>query len=795
MRYLLAKWKILIIILLLNLSTSWSAEMTFKVHGKVYDATTGRKLAFANVFVKNQNIGTTTNENGEFRIKLAKGKYHLLCSYMGYKQKEIPIEITPGYRSIKIRILMEPMVLPGQQVEVSAAKDIPKIVTHEVKARELRNMTSPLPDVLVSLKTLPGVSSNNDQSSFYSVRGGNYDENLIYINGIEIFQPQLVRKGIAENPSLINPLMVKTINMQTGAFGVAYGDKLSSALDVTYGASDSKPYSVIMDVGTIGVNAVCSLQPNKKFNAQIGVRKIRYGYLFSSLPTTGNYIPDYQDVQARMNYRFSNKIATELFYITSKSSFTFEPKEWKYKDLLFTKYLNFHLIFKSKFSGYENYLFDTNVIGIRNVFDLTNSLKLGFTGSVYQQSESENTLLDEDILFRKYTVGNLYDPNESTLIDERTSRRNQAVESLFDLSMYSAKIQVNWQSNSVLNVAAGLEAKQFTVRDTLWQAESEISDSGDVFVNGAVNYDIHQSRNGAAVAPFMQLQYNPSDNMRFQAGIRYLRTTLNSERVLMPRIRFIWTLSPISEFMCAFGKYAQPPLHKEYEFSREASLKSQKMLLFTTAYQRTLQDGLLLKVEAYYKKLHDLISYNLRDVRIRYSGKNDANGYVYGMDVMFHGQFLPGTDNWISYSYMVARENIAGDNSGYIPRPTDRRHQFTLYMDDRMERLPMSKSHVRIVFGTGYPYTKTIWDFDKETNTFNLVRGGRNGKRFPVYTRFDIGLSQEFTIWNHAKLVLREEILNYFNHTNVLEYGWAINRKIDYYLGGRMYNIGMRLEF
>jgi len=411
-------------------------------------------------------------------------------------------------------------------------------------------------------------------------------------------------------------------------------------------------------------------------------------------------------------------------------------------------------------------------------------------GSIYQQSESENTLLNENMKYRKYILGNFYDP-----IEKSSSRRTQSVESLFDLSMYSAKIHISWQYNPLVNVVAGLEAKQFTVRDTLWQAESEISDSGDVFVNSAENYDIYQSRKGATVAPFIQLQYNLSDKMRLQTGIRYLRTSLNNEHVLLPRIQFIWTLSPISEFMCAFGSYAQPPLHKEFEFSQESSLKSQKMVQFTMAYQRNVQDGLSLKVEAYYKRLYDLISYNLKDVRIRYSGENDAKGYVYGIDVMFQGQFLPGTDNWISYSYMVAREDIAGDNYGYVPRPSDRHHQFTLFMDDRMERLPNSKSHVRIVFGTGYPYTNDKWDYDKETNTFNLVSGKRNGERFPVYTRFDIGLSQEFTIGNRTKLILREEILNYFNHVNVLDYGWAINRKIDYYLGGRMYNIGMQVEF
>jgi len=316
------KWNILIAITLFITNSVLGYETRQTVHGKVYDAKTGQQLPFANVIVKNTSIGTTTNENGEFKLKLPNGDYCVVCSFMGYKEKEIFIEIKSGYKRYHVRLFMEPIVIQGQQVEVSAQKDIPKIVAYEVKARELRNMTSPLPDVLVSLKTLPGVSSQNDQSSSYNVRGGNFDENLIYINGIEIFQPQLVRKGIAENPSLINPFMVKSINMQTGAFGVTYGDKLSSALDITYGVDDSKPFSAIVDVGTIGANAVCSIQPNKKLTTQISARKIHYGYLFSGLPVKGNYIPSYHDVQARMRYRFSNSFSSELFFINSKSNFT-----------------------------------------------------------------------------------------------------------------------------------------------------------------------------------------------------------------------------------------------------------------------------------------------------------------------------------------------------------------------------------------------------------------------------------------------------------------------------------------
>jgi len=793
--YSFSRCNILLMIMLLASHSAFGREILRTVHGNVYDTKTGEPLPFANVVIKEKSIGTTTNNNGEFKFRLPKGSYCLVCSYMGYQEKEITIKFDIGYGPYTIRILMDPIIIPGQPVEVSAQKDVPKIVTYEVKARELRNMTSPLPDVLVSLKTLPGISSKNDQSSFYNVRGGNFDENLIYINGIEIFQPQLVRKGVSENPSLINPFMVKSINMQTGAFGVLYGDKLSSALDITYGADDSKPYSGIVDVGTIGANAVCSIQPNKKFTAQIGVRKIHYGYLFSALPVKGNYIPAYHDVQARMVYKFSNSFSSEFFIVNAKSEFLLKPRDWEYIDVLFTNFGIYHLIFQSKFVGKERYLFDTNVIGITNIFDLTRNLKFQLVGSIYKQSESETTYLNENIHFRKAQIWNLLDPKESTIIEERFSLRNQSVGSLFDLSMYSTKMTMNWQSNRFLNVAAGLEAKQFTVQDTLWQAESEKSDSGDVFVNHAENFDIHQSRNGTAVAVFIQLQYNLSDRIRLQTGLRYLRTTLNHEHLMMPRIQFIWTLSSISEFMCAFGSYAQPPLHKEFEFSHASSLKSQRMAQFTTAYQRNVQDGLSLKVEAYYKRLYDLISYNLKDVRIRYSGENDAKGYVYGMDLMLQGQFLPGTDNWISYSYMVAREDIAGDTDGYVPRPSDRHHQFTLYMDDRMERFPKSKAHVRIVFGTGYPYTNNKWDYDKENNSFNLVLGQRNGNRFPVYTRFDIGLSQEFTFRNGIKMTIREEILNYFNHVNVLEYGWAINRKIDYYLGGRMFNIGMQMEF
>ena len=248
--------------------------------------------------------------------------------------------------------------------------------------------------------------------------------------------------------------------------------------------------------------------------------------------------------------------------------------------------------------------------------------------------------------------------------------------------------------------------------------------------------------------------------------------------------------------MLAAGRYSQPPLYKEFRSrggEQSSNLKAQKSTQFTVGLEHKKNENLSFRVEAYYKRLHDLISYDLMDVRIVYSGMNDAVGYVYGLETHLRGEFIPDCIAWLSYSYVVARENLKNDNEGWVPRPSDQRHLFAAALQDKMDRFPGSRLHIRILFGSGYPYTYRYVKTN-DNGESEVVLGKRNSSTTRFYRRFDIGFTQKFKLGN-ISVTLKEEILNLFNMYNVMGYSWISGAKVEHGLSKRTYNIGISAQF
>ena len=757
------------------------------VNGKIIDSKTSLPLYGANVYIKKLDIGTATDMAGNFRLSVPLGEHELNISYVGYREKTKEIIITTKVQNLFLDIKLISKVIFGDKVIVAANKLDQKITSYKIKARELKNMASPLPEALLSLKTLPGVSSLNDQSSFYNVRGGNLDENLIYINGIEIYQPQLVRKGIAENPSLVNPNLVKNLNLSTGVFPVTYGDKLSSVLDVTYQDKFTQPVSASLDIGTLGLNSSCAFQPNESLTAVFGLRKINYGFLFSSLQTKGNYTPDFTDFQGIINLSINRKLKLTILGFIAKSKFAVKPSKWEYKYYRVQNY--FREIYKSNFSGKEIFNYSDKIIALKINY-LFRNFSLQCQNTMYKKNEFENTNLNEELNYiKKELLGDIILQQEST--------RDHIVNNRFENNLLTSKLNLTWNILSSLQINMGLELKNFSIQDSLFEFKQEKTDTGHVFIRTEDNYKRNSAISGLLTARFLQFKVDLLEKLTVRTGLRWTTSSLNHEYLIMPRFLLSWHLSNISELMFAAGKYAQPPIYKEFQFRDEENngLIAQKMIQFTLGYKHFVNENMFFKLEAYYKNLYDLISYDLHDVRLIYSGENDARGYAYGFDAHLHGKFLTGATNWVSYSYLVAREDILNDNMGYLARPSDRRHQIAIYMEDHMERFPNSKTYVRIIYGSGYPFTWEKWILNKETGIYEFRKGKRNSGRLPFYGRFDIGFTQEFKITNNFHLIIREELLNAFNHVNVLDYDLAFNRKVDHYLSGRTFNLGIRIEF
>jgi hypothetical protein len=744
--------------------------------GHIKDKNTGLPLESVNITVRNSNLGVASDSLGRYKLRLPAGSYDLIISHIGYKEWQQQIIFPPDGVTMVLNFDLEPMALSLPGVTVTDERGEKAVSEYVIGSRPLRNIPSPLPDVLLSLQTLPGVSSLNDQSSLYNVRGGNFDENLIYINGVEIYQPQLVRKGIAENPSLINPALLEAINLRTGVFPVSYGDKLSSVLDVQYRQEFERSVLAEGEVSPVGINSAFGLRLGKNSWAQIALRRIDYGYLFQSLQVDSDYSPLFTDFQSIFHFRPHNALDVTALVLKASSLFSASGGES-------TSSYIYGQSYSFGYHGTERFDHNSTLLSISVDGQPMKDLRLKWNGSYFRQDERERT---------KLAIG--MTKNETG----KYVGQDQEVSTFLDGNFYSSRLDFQWLVSRFMLINAGVELKYFTTEDSLFSNWKQVSEVGEIYLDPKKNYHRElTNRNGFIIGRFIQSNLQISKRLGIQLGLRWTESTLNNQQLLLPRANLAYRVSNSTLLTFAVGFYAQPPIYKEFQFrqSDDPGLRAQKATQITLGFERILENDISLKVEAYYKKYSDLLSYSLHDVQVKYSGKNDSRGYAYGLDMHAHGNIIPTTENWISYSYLVTREDLVNDQTGYVPRATDKRHQLAIYNEDKMQRVPWSKLFVRFLFGTGYPYTPSKWVWDSDAGVYELVEGKRNSRRLPFYYRVDLGFNQEFRIGEHAHISLREEILNLYNVKNVLGYELAFDRLIKHYLSGRVFNFGIRAEF
>ncbi|MBL7095304.1 TonB-dependent receptor [candidate division KSB1 bacterium] len=757
-------------------------DQKIKVIGKVTKYSTNKPLANTNIKILNQNTGTTSDKNGNYQLLVSPGTLTIVFSYIGYFSQQKTITLSHKIDSLVINIALEPKVIPGKEVTISAFAEEAKIARYEIPPAKLRTIVNPLPDALLSLKTLPGVSSSNDQSTFYNVRGGNYDENLIYLNGIEIYQPLLVRKGIAENSSLVNPNLLQSINLRTGAFPVQYGDKLSSVLDIKYKEGNRERVSGLAALSAIKGEMMVEGPLGKKASWILGIRKVNYGYLFNALRTKGIYTPDFKDVQLAVSYDLNPKNKIQFLGIYGNSKFLLKPESWS------SRSFNSE-VWAMNIKGSESFVYQTTALGLQWFHKISDRLQTQINLSLFDQKEDEDNHSEYFITQTAFDSVNIFP--DSTIASG--ANREEIFKNNFNVSLSKLFCKADYQIDFRHRVNFGLELKLFKFKDRLYEkieAYDKLETDPPDLINSSTNF------NSFGISFFGEHSWSPVSYMSIRSGLRLTEYFFNKEPLLMPRLNLLFNLTEKTNLMLAAGRYSQPPLYKEFRSrggEQSSNLKAQKSTQFTVGLEHKKNENLSFRVEAYYKRLHDLISYDLMDVRIVYSGMNDAVGYVYGLETHLRGEFIPDCIAWLSYSYMVARENLKNDNEGWVPRPSDQRHLFAAALQDKMDRFPGSRLHIRILFGSGYPYTYRYVKTN-DNGESEVVLGKRNSSTTRFYRRFDIGFTQKFKLGN-ISVTLKEEILNLFNMYNVMGYSWISGAKVEHGLSKRTYNIGISAQF
>ena len=785
------------------------------VTGVILDSLSGKPIAHATILVQHTNYGTAASEDGSFALRLPVGTYSLLFSAVGYRAYTDSVVILPD-RKISLSVKLAPSVVQMEQFTLRTRRATETSV-YRLDPEDIRHIPAPFKDGFRMLKLLPGVATNNELSGEYSVRGGGYNENLIFLNGFEIYRPFRARKGEQEGLGLINPELTRSVTFYAGGFPPRYGGKLSSALDVRYDppldvALQGAAYGSLLDAGVTLQSALL----NNRLRWALGYRKARPRRFFETQELKGTYDPTFSDLQALIIFQPHPAFQLEGLAIQANQQFRMIPTQQKtyygtYQDLR-SVWINF--------SGKEEDGYTSRLLGIRARHTLSPSFKMAYALSQFETDEREQFDISGNIaLFR------VKDPTQDSPDnpDDHIPLGNA-----FQADHANNRIRVRtltFQHEATVTTAhhtteAGWFARQLTFED--WLSEGSLirgKDSTGTVVEVPVDVlqdtsTLHTWKAGG----YLQHSWDIHRQLMLMGGIRADYFAFNGELTLSPRLIARYILSPITTLNLAIGIYYQEPSYRELrgrvpaeasiETSLNRNLRAQRSVQAIAGIEHFLPSKrLYLRAEAYIKWLDRLISYDVQNVRVIYSGVNDSKGYTYGLDLQVKGEFVPGLESWVNYSYMVSREKFLPAYEeppykvGWMPRPTDQRHTFSLFVQDYVPGLKNWRLHLRMLFGSGFPFTSPR-PGRKIGNITIQEPGYRNRERYPAYRRVDIGATRELQLSKHPALTLEisAELLNVFDMVNTVQYTWitgadGIWQRVPTHLTPRTFNIRLRIAF
>ncbi|WP_420602366.1 TonB-dependent receptor [Flagellimonas sp.] len=789
--------------MLFVLWVSTTQAQTATIAGRVLDE---NNLPVPSVNIVSENIGTTTDTDGYYLLQLiADTKNTITFSHLGHKNVVLEGLVLTTNETYEFNPIMKVDVVQVAGVDVSPTgnKSIEGITT--VQPEVVRKIPGANAGVENILKLLPGVSFNNELSTQYNVRGGNFDENLVYVNGIEVYRPFLVRSAQQEGLSFVNSDMITGLEFSPGGFQAKYGDKLSSVLDITY--KTPVAFSLRVDGSLLGASTTLeTTSKNKKFSNITGVRYRNNSLLVNSKQTLTNLNPKFIDAQTYLTYRFSKKFHLNFLGTFSVNDYENEP---------LNRQTNFGTINNPRallvfYQGRENNKYSNTLGAVKLDHVVNDHAKIGVTASIYhtQEEEFSDIIASYELAEIDNNLGgdNLGEVTTSRGVGSQFNRaRNQLDALIFNLS-HNGKLTKEGKS-----LEWGLKFTHEDIRDQL--RESEFIDSAGFFIRPleppVVNNQPEEPFTGDLVAFESVQATNFANTNRFSGFVQYSRQTQwgnhniyynlgirgqrwilngdgfdsNSQTLLSPRGQFSikpdWKKDLLFRF--AIGSYQQPPFYRELRDisgTINPKVEAQKSVHYVLGSEYSFElweRPFTLISEAYYKDLSNVNPYTVEDVRVRYAAQNNASAYVYGMDFRLTGTFVPGAESWISLSYLQTKENI--NDRGYISRPTDQRLKFAVLFQDYVPTIPNLKLHLNLVYNTGVP-----------GGSPNNADPYQFQNRLRDYRRADIGISYIFADgknqypkghWLHKfkEFSFGFEIFNMFNNQNSITNTWV--RDVD----------------
>lgn len=818
-RFLSMKKLILLSSIFYILSSSSFSQTKSSIFGIVKDEFQ-KPVEGVNVLLKNSTVGTITDAKGKFELEVpAEIPVTLVFSFIGYESQQKTFQLKAGekFEVKNISITKTAIDIKEISIEDREIRNVPSM--QKIDPKNIEAIPSVGGNVESVIKTLPGVASNNELSSQYSVRGGNYDENLVYVNDFEIYRPFLIRSGQQEGLSFINSDLTQNILFSSGGFEAKYGDKMSSVLDIQYKKPKEFNGSVSASLLGGGLHLEGS-NKNHRFRYLLGLRYKANDYLLSSLDKKGIYKPSFSDYQIALSYDITEKIELELISNYSRNKYRFLPDS----QVTTTGVVNFAIQFKTYFEGQEVDKFETFMSGLALTQKVNNHLKLKWLVSGYRTYEKEAfDILGEYYLYvletdfskegfgqPKYALG--VGGNHEWSRNYLTAKvGNIGHKGYFSKRNHYFQWGANYQHELIND-----KLSEWTVLDSagyfLPHKDSFPSYRPPLELKEVLKTDINVESN--RIHGYLQDTWdlNSRDTAcraptSITGGVRFNYWDLNKEFVVTPRLQLAvkpkWKRDVV--FRIATGMYFQPPFYRELrnlEGVVNTNVKSQKSIHFVLSsdYNYHKWDRpFKFTSEIYYKYLYDLVPYEIDNVRIRYFGENNATGYAMGIDLRLHGEIVKDEDSWVSLSMMKIEEDIQGDSVGFIPKPTDQRVNFGMFFQDHLPRWKNYRVHLNFLYGSGLRTGPPDHDRSKDK------------LRIPPYRRVDIGFSA--LLFNGEREVPPRSFIRYFKSiwasleifnligvSNTVSYNWVkdinnVQWGIPNYLSQRRVNFKLVVKF
>lgn len=784
----------------------------------------------SNVNISSSTDGTSTKTDGFYALSITADQATTITfSHLGHKNVVLENLVLNTNETYEFNPVMktDTIQVDGVTVTPTGEKSVDGILV--VPPKVIRNIPGANAGVENVLKLLPGVASNNELSTQYSVRGGNYDENLVYVNEIEVYRPFLIRSAQQEGLSFVNSDMVQNVKFSAGGFQAKYGDKLSSVLDITY--KNPADFGVQIDLSLLGASStVETVSKNKNFSSISGLRYRNNALLVNSQQTKTNFNPKFIDLQSYLTFRFSKKFRLNFLGNISVNDYQNEP---------LSRQTNFGTISAPRallvdYEGNEKNRYNTALGALKATYLLRDDLALKLIASIYHTIEEESS----DVL-AEYELGEV-DTNlggnglgDITASRGLGSQRNRARNDLDALIFNLGHKGIYTKNESAIEWGAKYTHED--IRDQL--RESEFIDSAGFsirpprseFMNNEpeepfdapiVPYTGITSKNFIKTNRFSGfVQYSHrldfgGDVIYYNIGTRSQYWTVSgtdvaktSQVVFSPRMQLAlkpdWKQDML--FRISGGIYHQPPFYREMRDSTgtvRSDVKAQKSIHIVLGHEYSFmlwERPFTMIGETYYKKLDNVNPYTLEDVRIRYSANNNATAYAYGAEFRLNGAFVPGTESWLSIGYLKTEENI--NDRGYISRPTDQRLKVGILFQDYVPDMPNLKMFLNLMYSTGVPGGSPSY---ADPYIFQ--------NRLRDYKRADLGISHTFVggdtkyskkhwLGGFKELSAGVEVFNLFNNQNSITNTWVrdVDSKGQYaipnFMTSRVLNLRLKMRF